>query len=334
MARRHRAWRAIGLTRALALAAAAVALAVGPTAAWAQDKWPARRVTLVVPFGAGTVTDAIGRLLADQLKDILGQPFIVENRAGAGGMLGAGVVAKAAPDGYTILMGGNTTHSAAPALFKNVPYDPMKDFTPIARIGRFPSMLATNTQQPFKTVHEFVAFARANPGKLTCGHGNATGHIVCETVKRRLSLEIVRLPYTSNPPAITDLLGNNIQLMVPDFLGGLPHVKAGKLVALAVVMLERSPELPDVPTFHETVIKDFEVSPWTSLIGPAGLPADVVKLLSDATGRILASPETASKIKAMGTELWYMPSEPFTRFVREDMPVWAAHARTAGIDPQ
>ncbi len=325
-----RGWRN-GASLVLAVATAA---AIGAPCAEAQDKWPSRRVTLVVPFGAGTVTDAMGRLIGDQLKDVFGQPFIIENRGGAGGVLGAGVVWKAAPDGYTLLMGGNTTHSASKALYKNVPYDPIKDFTPIARIGRYPSVLATNPQQPFKTVQEFVAYARANPGKLTCGHGNATGHITCETVKRKLGLDIVRLPYTSNPPGLTDLIANNIQIMVPDFLGGIPQIQAGKIVPLAAVMRERSPMLPDTPTFHETVIKDFEVAPWTSLIGPAGMPADIVKQLSDATGKILKDPEIAKKINAMGTELWYQPTAEFTEFVKADIAVWHAHAKIAGIEPQ
>jgi len=312
----------------------AMAAAIGLPTAHAQDKWPSRRVTLVVPFLAGSVTDAMGRLIADQLKDAFGQPFIVENRGGAGGILGAGGVWKAAPDGYTLLMGGNTTHSAAKALYKNVPYDPIKDFTPIARIGRYPSVLATNPQQPFKTVTEFVAYAKANPGKLTCGHGNATGHITCETVKNKLSLNIVRLPYSSNPPGLTDLISNNIQLMVPDFLGGIPQIQAGKIVPLAAVMRDRSPLLPQTPTFHETVIKDFEVAPWTSLIGPAGLPADIVKQLSDATGKILKDPEIVKKIHTMGTELWYLPTAEFTEFVKADIAVWHAHAKIAGIEPQ
>jgi tripartite-type tricarboxylate transporter receptor subunit TctC len=321
-------------TRACVALAALGGLVAATPIATAQDKWPSRRVTLVVPFGAGTVTDAMGRLLADQLKDVFGQPFVIENRGGAGGMLGAGVVLKAAPDGYTLLMGGNTTHSAARALYKNVQYDPIKDFTPIARIGRYPSVLATNPQQPFKTVQEFVAYAKANPGKLTCGHGNATGHITCETVKRKLGIDIVRLPYSSNPPALTDLIGNNIQLMVPDFLGGIPQIQAGKVVPLAAVMLERSPMLPDTPTFNETVLKGFEVSPWTSMFGPAGLPDDIVSQLSDALGKILGKPEVIAKINGMGTELWYMPAAPFVQFVKDDIPVWQAHAKIAGIDPQ
>lgn len=314
--------------------AALVGLCGAPAPSDAQEKWPSRRVTLVVPFGAGSVTDAMGRLIADQLKDQFGQPFIVENRGGAGGILGASAVWKAAPDGYTLLMGGNTTHSAAPSLYKNVPYDPVKDFTPIARIGRYPSVFATNTQQSYKTIAEFVAFAKANPGKITCGHGNATGHITCETIKKKVGIDMARLPYASTAPAMTDLLGNNMQVMVPDFLTGLPQIEAGKVVPLAVVMKERSPRLPNTPTFHETFIKDFEVSPWTSLFGPAGLPNEIVTQLSDAVGKILKDPEVKKKIDGMGTELWYMPAGPFAKFVEADIPVWAEHAKVAGIQPQ
>lgn len=310
------------------------ATSLGSQTVQAQDKWPSRRVTLVVPFAAGSVTDAMARLLADQLKDVFPQPFIVENRAGAGGVLAAGAVAKAAPDGYTILMGGNTTHSAAGALFKNVPYDPVKDFTAIVRIGKYPSVFATNPQQPFKTIQEFVAYAKANPGKLTCGHGNSTGHITCETVKRRLGLDMARLPYSGNPQALTDLIANNIQLMVPDFLTGVPQVQAGKIVPLAAVMRDRSPLMPDVPTFNETVIKDFEVAPWVSMFGPAGLAPEITKQISDAIGVILKKPEVAKRIGEMGTEMFYMPSGPFAEFVKADIPVWHAHAKTAGIEPQ
>ena len=325
-----------GCLRHVGVLAGAIAAGLTGAAqiAHAQEKWPSRRVTIVAPFGPGTVTDAIARLLADHFKDAFGQPFIVENRAGAGGILGASNVWKAAPDGYTLLMGGNTTHSAAPALFKNVPYDPIKDFTPIARIVRFPSVFATNPQQPFKTAQEFVTYAKANPGKLSCGHGNATGHITCETVKRRLGIDMARVPYTSNPPALTDLLSNNIQLMVPDFLAGIPQIQAGKVIPLAAVMRERSPLLPDVPTFNETVIRDFEVLPWSGLFGPAGLPADIVKQLSDASAKVVGSAETVKKINTMGIELFYLGADKFPAYVKDDMPVWHAHAKTAGIDPQ
>jgi len=324
----------MSLARACALALTVAVSGLVTTGAEAQGKWPDRRITLLVPFGAGTVTDAMARLLADQLKDSLGQPVIVENRAGAGSTLGTQIVAKAAPDGYTLMMGGNSSHSAAPALVKVVPYDPIKDFTFIARIGKYPSVLATNPQQPFKTVQEFVAYAKANPGKLTYGHGNATGHITGETVKKRLGLDIVRLPYSSNPPALTDLLGNNIQLMVPDFLTGIPQINAGKIIPLAMVQTERSKLLPGVPTFHETVIPGFEVLPWVSLMGPAGLPADITKRLADEVGAILKKPDVVAKIEGTGTELYYLAGPEFAEFVKADLPRWQSAAKEAGIEPQ
>lgn len=326
---RSRAWRSVS-----AAFAAVVSLGIVGTDAGAQEQWPVRRVTLVVPFGAGTVTDAVGRLIADQFQTRFGQPFVVENRAGAGSMLGAGNVAKADPDGYTLLMGGNTTHSVVRSLFKNVQYDPVKDFTPIARIAKYPSVFATNPKQPFKTIQEFVTYAKANPGKLSCGHGNSTGHITCETVKLKLKLDVARVPYTSNPPALQDLMTNNITVMVPDFLGAIPQIKAGNVVPLAVVMRDRSPVLPQTPTFDETVIKGFEVAPWTSLFGPAKLSPDIVKKLSDVTGKVLAEPAIAKKLEGMGAELWYMPSDKFAKFVVDDIPVWTEHARIAGIEPQ
>jgi tripartite-type tricarboxylate transporter receptor subunit TctC len=312
----------------------ATATALAP-AAHAQDKWPSQRITLVVPFGAGTVTDAVARIIADQFQTALGQPVVVENRAGAGGMLGAGSVAKADPDGYTFLMGGNTTHSAVNSLFKNVPYDPLADFTPLARIGRFGSVFATNPEQPFKTIQAFVTYAKANQGKLSCGHGNSTGHITCETVKQRLGLtSMARVPYKSNPPALQDLLSNNIQLMVPDFLTGIPQIRAGKVIPLATVMHERTPLLPDVPTFHETVIRDFEVAPWTGLFGPAKLPTEITSRMSALAKTMMSDPAVSKKIEGTGTELYFMESGPFARFVKSDVPVWAAHAKTAGIEPQ
>ena len=211
-----RVWRTTIVT-----AIGAVALLNAPCAD-AQEKWPSRPVTLVVPVGAGTITDVAGRLLADHLKDIFGQPFVVENKAGAGATLGARYVARAQPDGYTLLVGGNTTHSAVPSLFKSAPYDPVADFTPIARVGLLGQFLCTNTQQPFKTIQEMAAFAKANPGKLSYGHGNASGQIVGETLKSKLGFNIVRVPYSSNPTALTDLLSNSIQLMAIDYLNGVP----------------------------------------------------------------------------------------------------------------
>lgn len=310
------------------------ALLVAATAAVAQDKWPSNRITLVVPFAAGSITDGATRLLADRLKTHFPQPFIVENRAGAGATLGSRAVARAAPDGYTLLIGGNSTHSAAPSLFKVVPYDPIGDFTPIARIIKLGSVFATNRQQPFQTIEAAVAHARTNPGKLTYGHGNAGGQIVGETLKKRLDLNIVRLPYSSTPPAVTDLLANNIQLMLVDSLAGIPLVETGKLVPLAVPATERYPRLPNIPTLGETVVPGFSMVPWFGMFGPPGLPTPVVEQLSMALSKIMAERDLAERLIAMGLEPFFLASAPFTAFVKADIPVWTEHARTAGIEPQ
>jgi tripartite-type tricarboxylate transporter receptor subunit TctC len=310
----------------------AMSIIVPATAA--QEKWPSHRVTIVVPFAAGSNTDACARLLAELLGDIYGQSFIVENRGGAGGTLGASAVAKSTPDGYTLLMAGNTSLSAAPALFKNVPYDPIKDFTAIARVGRFSSVLVTTPQQPFRTMQEFVAYAKANPDKLSYGHGNSTGHIVGEAIKKRAGVEMTRVPYTATPAAIADLIGGRTQMVPSDLLSGIPQIHAGNLVALATVFRERSSLLPDVPTLHETVMPGFEVLPWLGLFGPADLPAEIVKMLSDNLRSIFARSEIVARIGTMGIELYYAPSEETAAFIRADMPKWRQMARDAGIEPQ
>ena len=318
--------------RARSLAIAAALLAVSPAAA--QEAWPARRVTMIVPFGVGSTTDALARYLSELYKDLLGQPFIVENRGGAGGTLGGNAVARAAPDGYTILVGGNTTHSAAPALVKNVPYDPVKDFTPIARFGKLASVLVTNPQQPFRNMQELVAHAKANPGKLTYGHGNSTGQIAGEAIKKRLGLDIARLAYTTTAQGTTDVLTNNIQVMVGDMISGPQLIAAGKLVALATFALQRSALMPNVPTLHETVMPGFEVLPWTGVFGPAGLPAEVVRKMADATQRILARPDAVERLGALGTEPFFAGPEELAAYVVADLPRWAAHAKEAGIEAQ
>ena len=316
------------------LAGVIAAASLGAPSVHAQEKWPSRPIMLVVPVGAGTVTDVAGRLLADYLREVFGQPFVVENRPGAGAALGARYVARAAPDGYTFLMGGNTTHSSTPSLFKSPPYDPVSDFTPVARIGKLGQFLGANPRQPFKTIQDMVAFAKANPGKLSYGHGNASGQIIGETIKHKLDVNILRVPYASNPTALTDLLSNNIQLMAIDYLNGVPLVETKRIVALAVATKVRYPRLPDTPTLHETVIPDFEVLPWMGVFGPPGLPRSIVEQMSDALGKIVANDAFVRGLEKIGPEPYYLPSEPFAAFVRADVPVWTEHAQIAGIEPR
>jgi tripartite-type tricarboxylate transporter receptor subunit TctC len=222
-------WRGL-LTLILALSAAQAS----------AEPYPTRTITIITPFAAGSVTDAAARMIGQSLQDALGQSVVVENRAGAGGLPAANAVARAKPDGYTLFFTTNSTHSAANGLYKNVPYDPIKDFTPIARIGSFPSFVAVNPELPVNSIGELMAYAKANPGKLSYGVGNSTGHIAGETIKKRTGTDIVRVNYRSNPAMVTDLIAGHIPMAIPDFNTGLPQLKTQKVRALAVLTKERN----------------------------------------------------------------------------------------------
>jgi tripartite-type tricarboxylate transporter receptor subunit TctC len=296
--------------------------------------YPSRPVTIITPFAAGSVTDATARSIAAHLQEALGQPFIVENRSGAGGMPAAAAVAKAAPDGHTLFITTNTTHSAAPGLFKHVPYDPIKDFTPVARIGSFPSMIAANPGQPFKSMQELVAFAKANPGKLSIAHGNSTGHITIEAFKQRTKIDIARVPYRSNPAAITDLVAGHIPLMVPDFGTALPQLKVQKIRPLAVLTKERSTTLPNIPTLHETVMPDYDLLAWAGMFAPAGLPAPVAERISGELAKMLSKPEVKERLLNSGVEVFYTGPKPFDAYVRSELVKWTTLIKEAGIQPE
>ncbi|MCC6140757.1 MAG: tripartite tricarboxylate transporter substrate binding protein [Nitrospira sp.] len=299
-----------------------------------QEAWPSRAVTIVVPFGAGTGMDVIARILAEELRELHGQPFVIDNRPGASAVLGTSYAAKAVADGYTLIMGGSTSHSAAKSLIASVPYDPIKDFTPIARVVAFPTVLVANHQQPFKTMQEFAVYAKANPGKLSYGSGNATGQVVMEAIKKRLGLDIMRVPYKSNPSAVTDLIGNQVQVMVADFPNSVSHIKNGTLVGLAVTSRDRNALLPDVPSLHETLMPGFEVQAWGGIYGPANLPPSVVSTLSDSLGKILAKPEVMSRLRAAGPEPFYTPAKEFEAYSAAEVDLWSRLANDAGIKAQ
>jgi tripartite-type tricarboxylate transporter receptor subunit TctC len=312
---------------------AAVALAVLATPAYAQT-YPTRPVTIITPFAAGSVTDATARSIAQHLQEALGQTFIVENRAGAGGMLAASAVAKAAPDGHTLLITTNSTHSAAPGLFKHVPYDPIKDFTPVARIGSFPSLIAVNPNLPLKSMQDVVAYAKANPGKLSIAHGNSTGQITIEALKQRIKIDIGRVPYRSNPAAMTDLIAGHVPLMVPDFGTALPQLKVQKIRPLAVLTKERSSTLPDVPTLHETVMPDYDLLAWAGLFAPAGLPAPIAERISGELQKMLSKPEVKERMLSVGVEVFYTGPKEFDGYVRSELVKWTGLIKEVGIQPE
>ena len=314
-------------------AALTLLLAAGATPAFAED-YPSRPVTILTPFAAGSATDTAARLIGKYLQDSLGQPFIVENRDGAGGMIAAEAVARAVPDGYTILLTSNSTHSAAPALFKTVPYDPIKDFTPIARVGSFPSFIAVTPDLPVKTIQELVAYAKANPGKINAGYGNSTGRITTETFKRRLNLDITPVAYRSNPAAVTDLMAGHVQMGVPDFSTGLPMLKAEKIRPLAVLTKERDPTLPDVPTLNETVMPGYDLLAWTGIFGPAGMPQKAVETLAKPIEAALSKPEVRDRFRDAGVEIFWIGPAGFSDYVKTELVKWTTLIKSAGIEPE
>jgi tripartite-type tricarboxylate transporter receptor subunit TctC len=319
--------------RLLIAASGAVLCTIAASQAVAQT-YPARPVTFVVPFAAGSSTDAVTRLVTQNLQAALGQPFVVENKAGAGGTLAANTVARAPGDGYTLLLTTNSTHSAANGLFKHVPYDPIKDFTPVARIGSFPNFVAIHPDLPITTPAEFVAFAKANPRRLSYGSGNSTGHIAGETIKRRTGIEMVRVAYRSNPTAVADLVAGHISVMILEFNNGLPQLEARKVRPVAMITKDRSHYLPGVPTLNETIMPGFDIMPWVGIFGPANMPAEVVKVLARELEKMVQRPEIKEQFIRSGLEVYWIGPEQFPDFVKSELVKWTAMIKEAGIEPE
>jgi tripartite-type tricarboxylate transporter receptor subunit TctC len=322
-------------TRRSVLASGVLACMFGGfTSPVSAEAWPSRTVTIITPFAAGSVTDATARIIAQALQEEFGRPFVVENKAGAGGLIAAQAVARAIPDGYTLLLTTNSTHSAAPALFKKVPFDPIQDFTPIARIGSFPSVVVVNPTLKVNSIQELVAYAKANPGKLSYGHGNSTGHIAGEAIKYQAGLDIVRVSYRSNPVAITDLIAGHILVMIPDLNNALPQIAEKNMRPLAVLTKTRSSSLPDVPTLDESVIPGFDLCAWAGLFGPANLPPEVVEKIAGVIGAALAKPDIQEKFKNSGIEPYWGDTAEFKKFVASELVKWTSVIKSAGIEPE
>jgi tripartite-type tricarboxylate transporter receptor subunit TctC len=312
--------------------ALALALASGHAVAQA---YPSRPVKIVIGFGPGSGTDIIARLLAAELQKTFNQPFIVENKPGAAAQIAANQVKAAPPDGYTLLLTSNTTHSVNPHIYKTLQYDPIRDFTPIGGIGYFPFILAVDANIPVKTPQELVDWARKNKGKVFYAYGTPTVQIPAEAINRIEKLEATGVPYKSSPDAMVDVIGGRAQFMVVDLAASQPQLKAGKLRALALTGSKRTALAPDLPTVEETLkIKDFDLAAWTGLFGPAHLPQDVVNKLSDALQNILKQPEIREKMLANSIEP--TPSDPatFAAMVRKQLDVWGEKVKVAGIQPE
>jgi len=301
------------------------------SAAGAQE-WPTKQVNLIVPFSAGGTTDLFGRLLAQHMHQKLGQPFIVENRAGAGGNLGAAAVAKAPADGYTFLVGTVSTHAINPFIYSKLPYDTVKDFQPVSLIARLPNILVVHPSLPANNVAELIAHLKANPDKLSYGSSGAgtSIHLAAELFKIRTGTTMTHVPFRSSGDIMNNLTGGHINLAFDNITLAWPQVKAGRLRALAVSSIERSAIAPDVPTVADT-IPGFEATSWHGVFAPAGTPKLVVDKMAAEMKRILELPEVKDKLFEIGAVASPMTPEDFAKFIEGERAKWQDVVKAAGV---
>ena len=310
----------------LALLACGVAAAQG---------YPNRPVKIVVPFAAGSGSDVYTRLIAEDFRAALNQTFLVENKGGASAQIGTGYVAKSAPDGYTLLTATNTGHSANPALFKKLAYDPVADFTAIGRILYMPYLLVVSKASPLSSVSGLIERARLAPGTLNCAYGNSSGQVLLAEFSTMAKIRTTAVPYKSMPPAMTDLIGGQVDCLFADVSTALPHLQAGSIKALGFSMEKRSAQLPAIPSIAETPgMAGFELTSWVGLVGPAGLPPEIVERLNAQLKRTLAKPEIRDKLVGMGAEVAPSSSQEMEQFVKQQLSSWGSKIRSAGIVPE
>jgi len=310
----------------------AFACAILSTAAAAQ--YPAKPVRIVVPFPGGSATDTITRILAQSISPGFGQPMIVDNKPGADGAIAGAEVAKAPPDGYTLLMATNSPMSAVPAMKKSPPYDPVNDFTPITDIGRYTFFLYVNASVPAKSLKELITHAKANPGKLAYATGNTTGIVSFAQMNSLAGIDMLHVPYKGEPQGITDLVGNRVQVMWATPTTGLPFVKEGKIRALVTQLTKRSPLLPDVPTIHEAGLPKFTITSWAALFGPAKLPKEIVARLHKEFTTAMSKPDVLAQMDKQAFLLTPSTPEKLGEFVKEQMDSYRTILRAAGVQPE
>jgi len=313
------------------LAVVVAAVATLFSTALRADDYPSRPITFVSVFGPGSASDTICRIIADPLSAALKVPVIVEDRPGADGVVAAQYVQHAAADGYTLMMATNSPLSADPFLLKDVSYDPVKDFTPVTRVGSFTLMLVINPSLPFNSVKDLVDYAKANPGKLSFASGNTAGIVGGKTLAHWAGLDMLHVPYKSSPPAIEDVIAGRVSMMVVDFTVAMPHVAAGQVRALAVTRLKRSPFFPDLPTMDEAGIEGFELDAWAGLVAPAGTPPQVVTKLNAALRPIIDSPDVQAKFKNVGFQGFSSTPGEFGDFIKVQLGKWQKMIKDANI---
>ena len=312
----------------------AVLIAAALVAASAHAQvYPGKPVKLIVPFPAGSATDQVARLTGQQLQDALKQPFVVENKPGAQGAIAAEFVAKSAPDGYTLLVTTNTPQAANVSLFKKLPYDPVKDFAPIARLGTTSFMLMVKPEFPAKNLKEFLGHVRTQPGKLSAGYGSAGSQVSLALLKSMGKLDVVEVPYKGIPQTITDVMGGTLHFTFVDLGNALAQQKGGKLKGLAVTSAKRTPLASDLPAIDEE-LKGYELIAWFALMAPAGTPKDVIQVLHDTTVKGIAKAEVREKFAAIGTDVAPLAPDELGRFIQSEIAAWAKLTKLAGIQPE
>lgn len=311
---------------------AAPALLGLPGLAGAQAAYPSKAIRYIVPVSAGGGSDMVGRTVTERWGQQLKQSFVVDNQGGGGGVIACQAAARAAPDGYTLLQGYVATHGTSPATRK-LPYDAIKDFTPVGMIGGTPNVLVVNASLPVNNIREFIAYVRANPGKLSygsAGQGSLT-HLTMELFKQQINSFMVHIPYRGVAPAFTDLIGNQTQAMFPGLAAAVPHIRSGRVRPLAVTGLQRHPQFKDVPTLDESGFKGFDAQQWYGVVGPAGMPAAIVKQLNDTLATVLRAPDMREKLSVEAIEPQVMTPEQFGNFIKADIARWTELARARGI---
>lgn len=290
-------------------------------------------IRVIVPFAAGSYTDNVVRIVTPALGEKLGATIVVENRPGANGLIGADAVAKSSPDGYTFLMGGTSVNAANPGLYKQLPYDPVKDLVPVSRFGVLPFLLVVNPKVPAKTVPELIDYAKKNSGKLAYATPNSATLVGMETFKRAAGVDILSVPYKSSPQAMLDLVAGQVQVLIADFATAMPHVKAGNARVVGATMARRSTLLPDVPTVGE-VLKGYDISAWNGLFAPAGTPRERLVQIADAVAAVLATKDMQDKLSAIGFDIAPMGPDAFGPYVREQIATWGRLIQESGIKPE
>jgi len=321
---------AAGGLKTACIVALSLAIALPPLAQ--AQNYPNRPIRMIVPFSPGGAADTPGRMLMHKVSEALGQQVIIDNRPGAGGTIGAEAVAKAAPDGYTLLLISNT-HLISASLYKNLAYDAITDFAPVLQFGDAPNVLVVNPSLPAKSVKELIALAKANPGSInyaSSGNGSSQ-HLFAALFASMAGINMFHIPYKGSARATTELLSGEVKVGCPGIAGMMQYIKDGRLRALAVTGAERSPELPDVPTIAEAGVKGYEASLWLGILGPAALPKDVIAKLNTAVTGVLKQPDTQASLRKVGTEIVYRSPEEFGKFLRAEQQKWSKVVKEIGL---